>query len=90
MLEPFLRNFADNPIVVQFVHRWLAFVVARLAPCSPAAAWKRGHQAREARALVGAVALQILLGILTLLSAASSSGSPSRTRAWPRSARGDR
>src|SRR4051794_4523368 len=24
MLEPWLRNFADNPLVVQFVHRWLA------------------------------------------------------------------
>ena len=31
MLEPWLRNFADNPIVVQFVHRWLAFVVAAFA-----------------------------------------------------------
>jgi heme a synthase len=23
MLEPFLANLVDNPIVVQFIHRWL-------------------------------------------------------------------
>ena len=28
MLEPALRNLVDNPIVVQFVHRWLAWGVA--------------------------------------------------------------
>ena len=26
-LEPFFRNFVDNPITVQFIHRWWAFVV---------------------------------------------------------------
>ena len=30
-MQPALRNFADNPVTVQFVHRWLAFVVAGFA-----------------------------------------------------------
>lgn len=67
MLEPWLRNFADSPIMVQFVHRWLAFAVAAAALVLARNAWAKGH--REAAAtLVGAVTLQILLGILTLLS----------------------
>jgi cytochrome c oxidase assembly protein subunit 15 len=67
MLEPFLRNFADNPIVVQFVHRWLAFAVAAAAFVLARNAWRAGHR-QAAGALVGAVAVQILLGIFTLLS----------------------
>lgn len=67
MLEPFIRNFADNPIVVQFVHRWLAFLVAAAALWIAARAWARGFRL-EAFALAGAVGAQILLGILTLLS----------------------
>jgi cytochrome c oxidase assembly protein subunit 15 len=67
MLEPFLRNFADNPIMVQFIHRWLAFAVAGAALVLARAAW-RGGQRHAAGALVGAVTVQILLGIFTLLS----------------------
>jgi cytochrome c oxidase assembly protein subunit 15 len=67
MLEPFLRNFVDNPIAVQFVHRWLAFAVAAAAGVLAAEAWRRGLRG-EALALIGSVTLQILLGILTLLS----------------------
>jgi cytochrome c oxidase assembly protein subunit 15 len=67
MMEPFLRNFADNPIVVQFVHRWLAFVVAGAAVWLGLRAWARGLRS-EGAALIGAVMLQLLLGILTLLS----------------------
>ena len=67
MLEPFLRNLADNPIVVQFVHRWLAFAVAGVAIWLGARAWDRGFRP-EAAALIGAVIVQILLGILTILS----------------------
>ena len=66
-LEPVLRNFADNPVVVQFVHRWLAFAVAALALWLAAAAWRRELR-REGASLAAAVAIQILLGILTLLS----------------------
>jgi cytochrome c oxidase assembly protein subunit 15 len=67
MLEPFLRNFADNPIVVQFVHRWLAVAVAAAAVVLARDAWLKG-QREAAGTLVAAVTLQILLGILTLLS----------------------
>src|SRR5690606_26999961 len=30
MIEPFWRNLIDNPIVVQFSHRWFAFVAAAI------------------------------------------------------------
>lgn len=67
MLEPPLRNLVDNPIVVQFVHRWLAPVVGAVALWLAWRAWASGLR-REATALAAAVLLQILLGILTLLS----------------------
>jgi cytochrome c oxidase assembly protein subunit 15 len=67
MLEPFLRNLVDNGIVVQFVHRWLAWGVAAFAALLSLAAWRRGHPL-HATAVAAAVLLQILLGILTLLS----------------------
>jgi cytochrome c oxidase assembly protein subunit 15 len=67
MLAPWLRNLVDNPIVVQFVHRWLAFVFAAAALLLASRAWARGLQV-EASALVLAVTVQILLGIFTLLT----------------------
>ena len=67
MLEPALRNLVDNPVVVQFVHRWLAWIVAAVALWLAAAAWAKGWRT-EAAALAGAVAIQLLLGILTILS----------------------
>ena len=67
MLEPFLRNFVDNGIVVQFVHRWLAWGVAALVILLAWQAWKSGHHFHS-MAVVSAVAFQIVLGILTLLS----------------------
>ncbi|HMG48244.1 MAG TPA: COX15/CtaA family protein [Allosphingosinicella sp.] len=66
-LRPALRNFADNPVTVQFVHRWLAFAVAALAIWLGLRAWARGLRA-EGAALAGAVLAQLTLGILTLLS----------------------
>ncbi len=67
MLEPFVTNFVDNPIVVQFVHRWLAWLVAAAALLLAARAWARGFELRAA-AVVAAVTLQIALGVATLLS----------------------
>jgi cytochrome c oxidase assembly protein subunit 15 len=67
MMAPFTRNLVDNPIVVQFIHRWLAFIVAAFAFWLAAKAWARGLRL-EATALAGAVCVQITLGILTLLS----------------------
>jgi cytochrome c oxidase assembly protein subunit 15 len=65
--QPWLRNFVDNPIMVQFVHRWLAWLVALLAVWLAVRVWFRGLKI-EAAMVVGAVAVQINLGILTLLS----------------------
>lgn len=67
MLEPFLRNLVDNPIVVQFVHRWLAFAVVGLCIWLAAIVWSRGH-AVEGALLILAVLAQLVLGILTILS----------------------
>jgi cytochrome c oxidase assembly protein subunit 15 len=67
MFEPWLRNLVDNPVVVQFVHRWLAWIVALVALWLAGRAWAEGFRI-EAAALAGAMAVQILLGILTLLS----------------------
>lgn len=67
MVTPAWRNAIDNPIVVQFLHRWIAFAAAG------ALVWL-AYRARAARAgrvaavLVGLVVLQIALGIATLLS----------------------
>ena len=68
-MEPALRNFVDNPITVQFVHRWLAWLVALLAVWLAVKAWLKGFRI-EAAMVGGAVALQLNLGILTLLSGA--------------------
>jgi len=67
MVSPFLANFADNPVVVQFVHRWLAFVVAGVAAALALAAWSAGARL-AATALLAALLIQIQLGVLTLIS----------------------
>ena len=66
-LEPALRNFVDNPITVQFVHRWLAFGVLAMAILLAVRA-KRAGAPRESLLLHAAVGLQILLGIATLMT----------------------
>ena len=67
MLEPAVRNLVDNPLVVQFVHRWLAFVVLAVLALLARAAWRAGHK-DHAALLVAACILQIQLGIATLVS----------------------
>ena len=57
------RELVDNPFVVQFVHRWLAFVAAAGLV---ALAWQAGS--RWGFAVVGLVLAQIALGVATLLS----------------------
>lgn len=62
MVDPAWRNAIDNPIVVQFIHRWLAFAAAG------ALVWL----ALRVRGTLGAtvialVLVQIALGIATLL-----------------------
>src|SRR3954470_4508843 len=40
MLSPWLRNIVDNPTMVQFIHRWLAFGVAAVVVLLAASAWR--------------------------------------------------
>lgn len=62
-----LHNLVDNPIVVQFTHRWTAWVVA--AGLLVFASWARRRGVSAAPALIGGgLALQITLGIATLTS----------------------
>jgi cytochrome c oxidase assembly protein subunit 15 len=69
-LEPAVRNLVDNPITVQFVHRWLAFVVLAVAIVL-ARRVKAAAGRKESILLHSAVGIQILLGIWTLLSGVS-------------------
>ncbi|RDE06448.1 COX15/CtaA family protein [Sphingomonas aracearum] len=67
MLSPGWLNAVDNPIVVQFLHRWWAFPSAVALIVLGIRAMKAG--ARQAgMAVHGLVTLQILLGIATLLT----------------------
>lgn len=67
MMTPAIANVFDNPVVVQFIHRWFAFVAAGLLVW--AAARAIGHGALRAGWLVILlVVVQIGLGIATLLS----------------------
>lgn len=67
MLAPWTANLVDNPIVVQFVHRWWAFVTAAallwLAMRSIAA-----QAQAPGIALNALLAMQIMLGIATLMT----------------------
>jgi len=67
MIKPFLANLADNPVVVQFIHRWLAWGVALAVAFLAWNAWKRGHGGYAVAVLL-AVGFQIALGIATLLT----------------------
>ena len=67
MLTPWLSNLVDNPIVVQFIHRWLAFAVAAAAVWLALKAL-RAKLELPGYALLAVVFAQILLGIATLLS----------------------
>jgi cytochrome c oxidase assembly protein subunit 15 len=62
-----IANVADNPIVVQFLHRWIAFAAAAalvwLATRTPGG-WRSG----VGHALIGLLVVQIVLGIATLLT----------------------
>jgi len=64
---PTIRNAIDNPIVVQFLHRWTAFAAAAGLVWLAAQAMRAGYKSRG-HALVTLVALQIVLGIATLLT----------------------
>jgi len=67
MIEPAWRNLVDNPIVVQFTHRWFAWIAATGLGLLAWRAQSRGGP-RIALLLAALIATQIALGIATLLS----------------------
>lgn len=67
-MSPVWSNVVDNPIAVQFLHRWTAVVVA-IAALGVAALLFRAGAKRIATALEVVVLVQFLLGVLTLLHA---------------------
>lgn len=63
MIEPAWRNLVDNPIVVQFSHRWFAWVAAGMLALL---AWRARGGAGFLLGIL--IVTQIALGIATLLS----------------------
>ena len=72
MLSPWISNLFDNPVVVQFIHRWWAFVTAAALVWLGMKAFAFGQQQAGAQAkgvaLNTLVALQVMLGIATLMT----------------------
>ena len=66
MLTPGWINAVDNPIVVQFIHRWWAFAAAAALCWLAVAATRAGSKAGFW--VVGLVTLQIMLGVATLMT----------------------
>lgn len=62
-----VRNAIDNPVVVQFIHRWFAWVAAAAVLAMAVRANRAGAKGAS-HALATLVAIQIGLGIATLLS----------------------
>lgn len=68
-LEPFWSNFFENPGLVQFIHRMSGYLLAVFG----VVVWLRGRRSAHAatrlafNAAMAALALQIVLGIMTVL-----------------------
>ena len=67
MFAPFWHNLVDNPVVVQFTHRTLAFIVVALALLTAWIAIRRGA-VRNGAELATMVLVQFGLGIATILT----------------------
>jgi cytochrome c oxidase assembly protein subunit 15 len=67
MLASPVANAVDNPIVVQFVHRWLGFLTAAGLVWLAVRATKAGHP-RIGTAVILLIGLQISLGVSTLMT----------------------
>lgn len=65
-LVPIWTNLVDNPVAVQFVHRWLAVTVVIFA-LLVASRLRRAGATAQSVALGSAVLFEFLLGVLTLL-----------------------
>lgn len=69
-LEPVLANLIDNLATVQWIHRWLAFVLLGAAAATSIAQTRRRVDqvaTAWAGAVVGLLAVQALVGVLTLV-----------------------
>ena len=72
MIEPFWKNFFENPGLVQFIHRVAGYLLFAFA----VVAWLRGRGSAHARtrfafnAVFAALSVQVLLGIITVVYAA--------------------
>jgi len=67
-LHPAWRNFFESTLTVQFDHRMLAYVIWLATMLHANDAWRTRHEVAGALFLAGAVTLQAVLGILTLLN----------------------
>lgn len=67
-LDPWWSNLVDDPLTVQFVHRWMAMVLAVVVLLAARALHRRGARGL-ANGLTAAVLVQVVLGVLTLLHA---------------------
>ncbi len=72
LLEPLWRNFLDNMLLVQFQHRMAAYALLAVALLQAFFTWRLagpGPASRRALALAGLVAVQVAIGIATLVLA---------------------
>ncbi len=71
-LTPIWRNFVDNMLTVQFLHRMMAYSLLIISIVQALCAWylmKGGIDAKRAAAIVGLVVFQTFIGITTLIFA---------------------
>ena len=66
-LQPAWRNLFENTLMVQFNHRIVAYAIWILAVAHAFDAWQTARAVWGAMVLAGAVTLQALLGVATLL-----------------------
>lgn len=69
-LTPAWRNFLDNPVMLQFLHRTNAWAVVGVGLWVGLGAWRRAHggQKQAGILLLLALALQMLLGIAVIVT----------------------
>ena len=67
VMRPIARNFVDNPVAVQFTHRWFAFVAAVGIQLVAIKAWRAGER-RSALVLTAALIFQIQLGSAAIVT----------------------
>jgi heme a synthase len=66
-IEPAWRNLFENTLTVQFNHRMIAYAIWILAVVHACDAWRTDEGRAGALILAGAISLQAVLGIVTLL-----------------------